>query len=216
MRADAVRNRRSIIDAATSEFAEHGTGVSITRIAARAGIGKGTVFRHFPTKEDLLLAIFVDQLDGLVGTGEALLGTGDAESALLRFMTASVELQARDRAFCQVAAERRGDPRVRAVADRFAAAAEALTAAARRAGTVRDDVTGTDIVLLISAAAQAALPLEAALPGLWRRYVGLIFDGLRPEGARPLAVPAPLAEHVTAADPGQACARRRARRRGRA
>jgi AcrR family transcriptional regulator len=195
LRADAARNRKLIIDAAASEFAEHGTSASISRIAARAGTGKGTVFRHFPTKVDLFLAIFVDQLDRLADTGEALLGSDDAEAALLKFMSVSVELQVRDRAFCQIAAERRGDPRVRTAADRFTRAAEALTAAARHAGAVRDDITGTDVVLLINAASQATTPLEGVLPGLWHRYLGLVFDGLSPAGARPLPVPAPLPEH---------------------
>ena len=199
MRVDAVRNRKLIIEAATAEFAEHGTAASITRIATRAGVGKGTVFRHYPTKEDLLLALFAEQLDGLADAGDALPDTGDAEAALLRFMTAAVEQQAGNRAFCEVAAARRSDLRVRAAVEHFTTTAEALTAAARDTGAIRADVTGSDVVLLISAAAQATAPLEDTLPGLWRRYLGLIFDGLRPDGAHPLAVPPPTSEHFTAA-----------------
>lgn len=193
MRADAARNRRLLLDAAAAEFAEHGTEVSIARIAARAGIGKGTVFRHFATKEQLLVAIFSDQLDALTARGEALLEHPNAgDTALLEFMAAAVELQLSDRSFCQaITVTTRQDPVVRAAGDRLVAVAEALTARARRDGFVRGDVTGPDIVLLINAVTQATVPLGDAAPGLWRRYLSMIFDGLRPEAAHPLPVPAP-------------------------
>lgn len=230
MRADAMRNRRLLLDAAAAEFAEHGMDVSVAQIAVRAGIGKGTVFRHFATKEQLITAIFADQLDDLAAIGEALLlGTGvgagmgaDAGTgasvpagagigagpavaargadALLAFMSAGVEAQVSDRAFCQAAgAIARADPQVRRASQRLAAVAEALTAEARREGSVRDDVTGHDIVLLINAASQATAPLGDTVPGLWRRYLSMMFDGLRSAAAHPLPVPAPEETHFTAA-----------------
>jgi hypothetical protein len=115
-------------------------------------------------------------------------------------MTAGVELQVSDRSFCQAAtAISRSDPRIRAASDRLADVAEALTARARREGTVRDDVTGHDIILLLGAATQAAAPLGDTVPGLWRRYLNLIFDGLRPEAAHPHPPPAPTSPQFTAA-----------------
>ncbi|MER6945675.1 helix-turn-helix domain-containing protein [Nonomuraea sp. NPDC000554] len=200
LRADAARNRRLLLDAAEAELAEHGLDVSIARIAARAGIGKGTVFRHFATKDQLVAAIFTDQLDGLAATGAALLEAAEPGVALLEFMTAGVELQAGGQSVCQLAASiSRTDPAVRAAVGRLADVAEALTARARAAGAVREDVTGHDIVLLLAAASQAAVPLGDVVPGLWRRYLGLIFDGLRPEAAHPLPVPAPTNAQLTAA-----------------
>ncbi|HUR04344.1 MAG TPA: helix-turn-helix domain-containing protein [Nonomuraea sp.] len=225
-----MRNRRLLLDAAAAEFAEHGMDVSVAQIAVRAGIGKGTVFRHFATKEQLITAIFADQLDSLAATGEALLrgtgvgagmgaeagigasvpagagmGAGPAAAArgadaLLAFMSAGVEAQVSDRAFCQAAgAIARADPQVRRASRRLAAVAEALTAEARREGSVRDDVTGHDIVLLINAASQATMPLGDTVPGLWRRYLSMMFDGVRPAAAHPLPVPAPEETHFTAA-----------------
>ncbi|MEU7003015.1 helix-turn-helix domain-containing protein [Nonomuraea sp. NPDC046570] len=192
MRADAARNRRLLLEAAAAEFAEYGTEVSIARIAARAGIGKGTVFRHFATKEHLVTAIFGDQLDRLAARGEELLGHADSGQALLAFMADAVEMQVADRSFCQaVTADLRRDPQLRAASDRLVAAAGSLTARALADGVVRDDITGYDIVLLINAVAQATAPLGDAVPGLWRRYLSLIFDGLRPQAAHPLPVPAP-------------------------
>src|SRR5689334_5325636 len=64
-RADALRNRAALLAAAEAEFAAHGAEASVAEIARRAGIGKGTVFRHFPTKDDLLAAVVLDRIDGL-------------------------------------------------------------------------------------------------------------------------------------------------------
>ncbi|WP_197356530.1 TetR/AcrR family transcriptional regulator, partial [Streptomyces clavuligerus] len=186
-RADAVRNRSLLIDAAAAEFAEHGMDVSITRIAQRAGIGKGTVFRHFDTKEQLLAEIFSDRLEELVMTGLRLSLSADPEAALAAFMRAGVELQARDRSFCQAAtALSPSEASVRASRERLAEVADILVTRAQRTGTVRDDVTGVDIVLLQTAASQAVLSIADGSPELWDRYLGVILDGLRPAAARAL------------------------------
>ncbi|MFJ3776267.1 TetR/AcrR family transcriptional regulator [Streptomyces sp. NPDC090075] len=198
MRADAVRNRRLLIDAAAAEFAEHGMEVSITRIAARAGIGKGTVFRHFDSKEQLLAAIFSDRLEELVTTGLHLSLSGDPEAAFTEFMRAGVELHARDRSFCQAAAALSPSaPNVRASQERLAEVADILVTRAQRVGAVREDITGVDIVLLQTAASQAILGVGDAAPDLWERYLGVILDGLHPSPARPLRVASPTLEQFT-------------------
>jgi len=200
LRADAARNRRLLLDAAAGTFAEYGMEASIAQVAARAGVGKGTVFRHFASKEYLVAAILADHLDELAATGTALLDADDPTAALLEFMTAGVERQSVDRSFCQATTGAvRGEPQVRAASERLAKVAEALTDRARRQGAVRDDVTGHDVVLLISAAYQVTAPLQSADPALWQRYLALIFDGLRSEAAHPLPHPAPGRDQFTAA-----------------
>ncbi|MFE3069174.1 TetR/AcrR family transcriptional regulator [Streptomyces sp. NPDC059247] len=198
-RADAVRNRRLLVDAAAAEFAENGTDVSITRIATRAGVGKGTVFRHFDTKEQLLAEVFSDRLEELVAVGRGLTGADDAGAALFEFMRVGVEIHVRDRSFCQAAAELSpSEASVRASRERLAEVTDALVARAREAGSVREDVTGLDVVLLLSGAAQAVLSIGENPRGpLWQRYLALIVDGLRPEGAHPLPVPAPTLGEFT-------------------
>jgi AcrR family transcriptional regulator len=189
-RADAVRNRQRVLDAAAGAFAECGTEVSIAEIAERAGIAKGTVFRHFATKEDLLAAIMRRLLDDLIAVGTRLCGAEDPAAALFEFMTAGVELLARDRAFCEVVGRPSlRDPDVRADIDRLCAVAE--TDNARRRHAVRPDITGSDIVLLLGGVHQTAAPLLDADPELWRRYLSLAFDGIRADTARPLPHPAP-------------------------
>ncbi|MGX2992845.1 TetR/AcrR family transcriptional regulator [Streptomyces sp. JNUCC 64] len=197
-RADAVRNRRLLMDAATAEFAENGMDVSITRIATRAGVGKGTVFRHFDTKEQLLAEIFSDRLEELVTAGERLAGSDDPGPALFEFMTIGTEIQARDRSFCQAAAAlSRSEATVRTSRERLADIADTLVTRAQATGAVRDDVTGLDVVLLLSAASQAVLSVSEDAPGLWRRYLSMIFDGLRTPAAHPLPVASPTRAQFT-------------------
>lgn len=82
-RADAARNRESLLAAAAEEFAKRGLHASVADIASRAGLGKGTVFRHFPTKDDLIAAIVLDRIALLTAEGERLSGAADAGAALL-------------------------------------------------------------------------------------------------------------------------------------
>jgi AcrR family transcriptional regulator len=202
-RADAARNRSLLIDAAAAELSERGLDASIAQIAARAGVAKGTVFNHFASKDELIAAIFGEQLTAIAATGEALLEHADPRAALLEFMTAAAEIQASDRSFCEaVTTAARAHPALQAASDRLAQVAEALTARARHAGMVRTDITGRDILLLLSGATSTAAPLAATRPDLWRRYLHLVFDGLRPEAAHELPVAAPSDHDFTAAVTG--------------
>jgi AcrR family transcriptional regulator len=190
-RSDAIRNRQLLLSAAAEAFAEQGTDVSIAEIAQRAGIAKGTVFRHFATKDDLIAAIMGEMLDSLIATATRL-ADADPAAALLEFMTFGTELLARDRALCEVV----GRPSlqqstVRAGIDRLCEVVETLTDRARQAGAVRPDITGQDIVLLLSGVHQTAAPLADVQPQLWRRYLGLAFDGIRAQSTRPLPHPPP-------------------------
>jgi AcrR family transcriptional regulator len=192
LRADAARNRRLLLDAAAAAFAEQGTEVPIAEIAQRAGMGKGTVFRHFPTKENLIAAIVCARLDELSAAGTALLDAADPTAALAEFMTLGVQLQARDRSVCQAAiGVIADDAEIQAAAGRLSRITEALTERAQRQGGIRDDITGQDIILLLRGAHQAAVPLAHTAPELWRRYLAVIIDGLRPATANPLPGPAP-------------------------
>lgn len=191
-RSDAVRNRRLLLDAAAKTFAQRGVEVSIGEIAQCAGVGKGTVFRHFASKAELLAAIMLGMLDELVDTGTALLTADDPGLALREFMTAGVEIFVRDRAFCEVIGRPSlQHPQVRDAIDRLCDVAEALTARARHQGIVRPDVTGTDVVLLLSGIQHTAAPLLSTEPQAWRRYLELALDGLTASTGRKLPPPPP-------------------------
>lgn len=190
LRADAARNRQSLLSAAADEFAERGLGASVADIARRAGVGKGTVFRHFATKDDLIAAIVLDRIDALNTVGEGLLDAEDPGAALLEFLTvAAQQRQQRDLSFLQEAGELSAEvARVRA---RMFDTVHSLVDRAREHGAVRADVTGADIILLMCAPNYVTSYVPDAPPDLWRRYLAIIFDGLRPDGAHPLPHPPP-------------------------
>jgi AcrR family transcriptional regulator len=192
-RTDAKRNRERLIKAATEAFAEQGIDVSIAEIAQRAGVGKGTVFRHFAAKGGLVAAIMGQIIDCLIATCRELDEINDDPSVALRqFMTAGVELLARNRALCDVIGRPSLQyPAVRVGVDRLCDTVDALTTRARHAGVIRQDVTGQDIVLLLSGINQAAAPLADSQPNLWRRYLALILDGLQTETPHALPHPSP-------------------------
>lgn len=190
LRADAARNRALLLAAAADEFAEHGLDASVADIARRAGIGKGTVFRHFSTKDDLIAAIVLDRIEALGAIGENLLDADDPGAALLKFLTAAGDQRRqRDLSFLQEA----GDalPEVVQARTRMFQTIHALVDRARERGAIRPDVTGADVILLMCAPNYVTRYLPDASPGLWQRYLAIIFDGLRPDGAHALPQPPP-------------------------
>ncbi|BCJ33826.1 TetR family transcriptional regulator [Actinocatenispora thailandica] len=200
LRADAARNRALLLAAAADEFAEHGLNVSVADIAQRAGIGKGTVFRHFANKEALIAAILIDRMDELNTVGERLGDADDPGAALHEFLTvAAQQRQERDLSFLAAASE--SIPEVTRVRNRMFVNLDRLVDRARTAGAVRADVTTTDVFLLMCAPNYVAGYVPDAAPDLWRRYLAVIFDGLRPEGAHPLPAAPPAAVGVADPDP---------------
>ncbi|MGN9806245.1 TetR/AcrR family transcriptional regulator [Micromonospora sp. L32] len=192
LRADAARNRRLLLAAAADEFAERGLDASVADIARRAGLGKGTLFRHFATKDDLLAAIVLDRIDALNAVGEQLLDAADPGAALLEFLTVAADQQRqRDLSFLQEAGELNADV-IRAREQMFRNVHK-LVDRAREHGAVRADVTGADVILLMCAPNYVTSYVPDASPDLWQRYLAIIFDGLRPEGAHPLPHPPPAA-----------------------
>jgi AcrR family transcriptional regulator len=192
LRADAARNRQLLLAAAADEFAERGLDASVADIARRAGVGKGTVFRHFATKDDLLAAIVLDRIDALTAVGERLRDAADPGTALLEFLTAAADQrQQRDLSFLQETGDL--NPEVTRARAQLFQAIHKLVDRAREHGAVRADITGTDVILLMCAPNYIAGYVPDAPPDLWRRYLGILFDGLRPQGAHPLPQPPPPA-----------------------
>lgn len=190
LRADAARNRELLLAAAADEFAERGLDASVADIARRAGVGKGTVFRHFATKDDLIAAIVLDRIDALNAVGERLLEATDPGAALLEFLTvAAHQRQQRDLSFLQGASDL--NPEVTRVRAQMFQTVHTLVDRAREHGAVRADVTGTDVILLMCAPNYVTSYVPDASPDLWQRYLAIIFDGLRPQGAHPLPQPPP-------------------------
>jgi AcrR family transcriptional regulator len=198
LRADAERNRRRLIDAAAELFNERGIDASIAEIRERAGVGQGTVFRHFPTKEHLMAQVMRERMADLIALAEDRLTLDDPGVALHDFMSAAAQGKSVDQAIYRAICETNTLPveDERELRGRLVAAIGALLERAQADGQVRDDVTAEDVMLLEGAASYAGSTLGEIAPDLWRRYIDLMFDGLRPAGAHPLSHPAPTAQQL--------------------
>jgi AcrR family transcriptional regulator len=150
MRADAARNRARVLQVAYETFAAEGLSVPIDEIARRAGVGAGTVYRHFPTKESLLQAIVADRVRRMVDDARAL-AAEDPGQALLTFLTLMVEEGARDQGLVDALAGIGFDIAQAApeAEQRFMDALGDLLARAQQAGTVRPDVDARDVKALL-------------------------------------------------------------------
>ncbi len=182
-RADAARNRSSLLAAAVEVFALHGVDAPVAAIAERAGLGKGTVFRHFPTKDDLVAAIVLDRVERLTTLASELAEAPDAGAAVLEFLRfAARQRQQLDLSFLspELGVE------VAEAQLRMSLAVTALVDRARAEGALRPDVTGTDVMLLMCVPNDVVRHVPDARPDLWERYLAIVFDGLRPQGAHPL------------------------------
>jgi AcrR family transcriptional regulator len=197
LRRDAERNRQRILKAAAEVFTERGLDVSLDEVARHAGVGVGTVYRRFGTKEELVEALFVDRIEEMAGLAEEAAKAPDPWSGLVCFMERAAELMAGDVGLRQMLmfatyggdstwyARQRNAPLVRRLLER-----------AQAAGQVRSDLGPTDIPFIVFVLTEAAQFARQISPEIWRRYLTLVIDGLRPgrEGVTPLPVPALLPE----------------------
>ena len=178
LRADARRNRARVLAAAQEAFAAEGLAVPLDEIARRAGVGAGTVYRHFPTKESLFEAIVVDRMRQMLDTLHGLAGAPDPGAAFYQVITDIVEQNSMKRdlvdALAGTSFELNG-----ALADVRAEIRDALGVLLRRAqaaGAVRPDVATTDLTTLLAAIFVAARD-STELP---RTALAVVRDGLRP------------------------------------
>jgi AcrR family transcriptional regulator len=198
LRRDAQRNRRRILEAAAKAFAERGLGVTMDELAARADVGVGTVYRHFPDKELLIEALLEDHLAAIAERGEQALEEDDAWEALLRFLDYTLGLQAADRGLKELLlSTAHGRDRIARVRERLAPMADALIERAQASGRMRPDVRGTDLPLLmmmIGAAVDFTRPVET---DAWRRMLAIVIDGLQAgDDPTPLGPPPLTPEQV--------------------
>ncbi|MDQ3723337.1 MAG: TetR/AcrR family transcriptional regulator [Actinomycetota bacterium] len=181
LRADARRNREKVIAAAAAAFAASGLDAQVEDIARRAGLGVGTVYRHFPTKETLVSALAEQHFARLADTLEAALHEqGDAWEIFSATIWRAATAAAADIAWCEIIAS---DPStVAAVArgqQRVAAATATLVGRAQAAGVMREDVTVDDIRTIMCGFGHIAAGQRAGAPVDWKRYLEIALDGLR-------------------------------------
>ncbi|MCW2880028.1 MAG: putative transcriptional regulator, TetR family [Sphaerisporangium sp.] len=180
LRADARRNRARILESGAAVFAERGASASTEEVAARAGVAIGTVFRHFPTKKDLLQAIIKDLLERLTDEVNALASEGDPATALFTFFGRMVREAAEKKTVADLlAADMGAGIQVAGPVQTLQEAIGTLLTGARHAGAVREDVRLDEVLALLTATCQGALSAGWD-PDLRRRTLAIVFDGLRP------------------------------------
>lgn len=177
-RADALRNRARILTAAREAFAQDGVDVPLDTIAERAGVGAGTVHRHFPTKEALVTAVIADRLDHLADRAA---GLGDNPTEDFLTFLAELADSARDNLALASALNGTLGTEGEASAARLEEAFQSLLSTAQRSGGVRGDVTAQEVHAILA----GVLATESRLPPA-RRGLGLeiAIAGLRPASAR--------------------------------
>jgi AcrR family transcriptional regulator len=180
LRADAERNRRLLLDAAAEVFSEQGLDASTAEIARRAGVGQGTVFRRFPTKEHLIAAIVVDRIGELEAKARALLLHSPAEGAVLAFMRESVQQHLRDRGLVEavIGTAVIADSAVQEAHGLLLDVIEELIEIDCRAGLLRDDIGAFDVMALSKAVTSACEPVVNLASS--KRYLAVVAAGLRP------------------------------------
>jgi len=195
LRRDAERNRQRILQAAAEVFNERGLDVSLDEIARYAGVGVGTVYRRFRTKEELVEALFMDRLDQIAAIADEAFEAPDPWCGLVCFMERMAELMAGNLGLRQMLMfATYGQDLVAVARQRNAPLVHRLVEQAQAAGQLRTDLKQTDIPFIVFILTEAAHLAQAANPGIWRRYLTLILDGMRPErqGVTPLPVAAML------------------------
>ena len=180
MRADARRNYERLLDAARKVFADQGGGASMEAIAKQAGVGVGTLYRHFPKRIDVVEAVYRDDVDALVGSAEHGLADLDAWTALAGWLRAYVDYARAKWTFLNELHEAfEKNPDLKSVSrERISEACDRVLTRAQQAGVARTDIDGADLMQLVSQMCTS----PTLTPDQGERLLAVILDGLRPAG----------------------------------
>lgn len=190
LRADATRNRGRILDAAERAFARQGLDVALEAVAEEAGVGIATLYRRFPTRDDLIAACFERRMAEYASAAEEALEAPDGWSGFRAYIERICGMQAADRGLTDVLT--RTFPAAKGLEAhrrRGYEAAVRLVERAQAEGTLRADLVPEDLVLVLMANAGVVQGTGTAAPGGSRRLVGLLLDGLRSDGSSALPPP---------------------------
>jgi len=183
MRADARRSRAKLLAAATTAFAENGAEAPLEDIARRAGVGIGTLYRHFPTRTDLQAAVFRSQVDAVCSTADELIGTVTPEQAFAGSLHAIGSYLITKRGLAKALVENLGkDSELISVCSlRMRDTLDRLLSEAQDAGAIRKDVSAQDVLRMIHGVVMAT----EQSPADTDRLLAILLDGLRtPASAR--------------------------------
>jgi AcrR family transcriptional regulator len=188
LRADAARNRDKLVASAVQLFGERGLDAPLEEIARRAKVSIGTLYNHFPTRQDLVDAILPERLAALERVAEKALAEDDPWDGFQGFLEGMFALQASDHGLNDALVS--GFPENSAVGEacrRGLAQAEKIIERAQRSGRLRPDFAPGDLAILMRAMSQVIRESADAEPEAWRRHLAFFLDGLRAgKEARPV------------------------------
>jgi AcrR family transcriptional regulator len=178
MRADARRNYDKLVAAARKVFLEQGGGASLEAIAKEAGVGVGTLYRHFPKRIDIVEAVYREDVDGLVASAEELVAELEPWPALVAWLEAFVRYASTKRTFLSELHEAfEENPQLRLTSrERIEGAIDVVLRRAQEAGVVRTDLDGSDLMQLLGSMCMSVTLTQDQS----QRLLGMIQDGLRP------------------------------------
>ena len=190
LRRDAQANRDRIVTAARAAFAADGIDVTVEEIARRAAVGMGTLYRHFPAKEDLIDAVLEDAFAAFVDAAEDALAEEDAWAGFCSFLEQTFALHAENSGLKDIITTRaHGRARAEAMRTRMRPLLRRLIERAQEQGALRADFTFEDMPVVFWAGGRVIEATAGVAPEFWRRHLGLLLDGLRAESATPLPHP---------------------------
>ncbi len=205
LRADAERNRRRLLDAATAIFCERGLDVGVGEIAERAGVGRGTLFRNFPTKEHLIAAIVVERMQESVARGRAVLDSPDPGEALFALIEQAVGAQTDRALFDALDDAWLANDDIHAAHTEMMNVLEELVQRAQKVGSIRDDISAVDVMMMVKGACEAARSFQHVDPDLTARQLDLVRAAISatPDVKRPLRGRQPTLEDLQGEAAGQ-------------
>lgn len=196
LRKDAQRNRERLVEAARAVFAERGLDVALDEVARRAGVSIGTLYNRFPTRTDLVQAVFADRVETVLRITEHALALDDAWAGFTHFLEQVCRMQAADRGYNDLSA--RSIPQA-APTPGHARGHELMTEVverAKRSGALRPDFVLADMAFVTWSITRTIEATADVDPQAWRRHLGFILDGLRAPAAHPLPAHALTDEQV--------------------
>jgi AcrR family transcriptional regulator len=199
LRRDAERNRQRILAAAAQVFTERGLDATLDEVARAAGVGVGTVYRRFPDKEALVAALFRERVDNLVTVAEDACAAADPWQAIVSYLEYAAGAMAGDTGLRQLMMFATYDrDQVCYARDRMRPVISRLVQRAQASGDLRGDFEATDVKMIAFMLASLAEYAAAVTPDVWRRYLAMLIDGLRPSRGTtsPLPVPAPTVREL--------------------
>ncbi|MES2171707.1 MAG: helix-turn-helix domain-containing protein [Actinomycetota bacterium] len=189
-RRDAIERHDRIIAAAQREFAARGVNASLEGIARDAGVAIGTLYRHFPTRLDLLMAASEPRLHEFLEGAAMALAIDDPWEAFVTYLEHLFRVQAGDRGFNDFLSRRfPANAETERIHDQMCQQIESVLARAQDAGVARPDIALADIVNLIWSIGRMMDATSTTAPGEWRRHVYLMLDAYRAERAHPIPEP---------------------------